>query len=206
MPSVQVSLTVVLAFGLTTLFVLFAIRPTFSTIASLRSDIEESRKLLSSLEKKVSSLNQAATIFEKLQPQLGKIQNTIPNNGADYGQLSRAVEALALDTNVKIDMLAVGESVVSSSISQVFTLSIKQEPVATKLSVRVLGNYNDVVNFYSRLTKGLRLVSIDTLALTREGSARIESEDTVLSLTINGFVYYLADPSSLHEILPEKGK
>ena len=133
LPSVQVSLGVVLAFMIMAFFIMFAIRPTFATIVKLQKNIEESRKTLSDLETKVTALSKAALLLEKIKPQLPKIESSIPADGMRYDELAYNLEALSQNTGTTLESFTLGDSLISSRLVDAYTPNKKQEVVPTPI-------------------------------------------------------------------------
>ena len=116
LPSVQVSIGVVLALFITAFFIMFAIRPTFATIVTLQKTIVESRETLKLLETKVTSLGKASTLLEKIKPQLPLLDSSIPANGMNYDEISYSLEALAQNTETTLESFTLGKSILSSRL------------------------------------------------------------------------------------------
>lgn len=206
LPSVQVSLGVVLAFLMSAFFIMFAIRPTFATIVSLQKEIEESRKLVTTLETKVSALNAASSLLDKIKPNLPSIEKSIPSDGIGYETLSRNLEALSQNTGVNLDSFTLGPSVVSSRLVAIYTPDKKEEVIEAPITIRINGSYAALNEFLSRLMGTIRLTSLESVALFRDGARGSSTavDTTSLTLTITGSVHYLAEPGALAKVFPEE--
>lgn len=204
LPSVQVSLGLVLALMITALFIMFAIRPTFATIVTLQKNIEESRITLKELEKKVDALNKAATLLEKIRPELPLLERSIPGTGMGYDELAYNLEALSQDVGTTMETFSIGESILSSRIVNAYTPNKKQEVVPASITIRVTGTYPQVKEFLERIASTIRLTSIDNVVILREGTSQGALGTNNLNMTITGSVYYLADPAAINKVFPEK--
>ncbi len=206
-PSVQVSIGVVLAMLITTFFIVFAIRPTFGTIVKLQKNIKDSRSVLKELEQKVLDLGKAASLLEKIKPQLSILETSIPSKGIGYDELSYNLEALAQSTSVTIDSFTIGKSPIQSRLAPIYELDIKQEVVATPITVRISGSYPNILQFLTKLAHAIRLSGLDNITVMRDGKNVKNSGQEELSMTITGQVYYLVDDTALQKIFPkEKAK
>lgn len=206
LPSVQVSLGVVLAFLITAFFIMFAIRPTFATIVKLRRDLEESRKTLKELETKVSALGKAATLLEKIKPQLPLLDNSIPSEGMRYQELAYNLEALSQNSQTTLESFTLGKSIITSSLVSPYVPNKKQEVIPTPVTIRINGSYPQVNMFLSKLASTIRLTDIESVAILKD-SAGSKAGGGKLTMTISGSVYYLAEPSATQRVFPnEKGK
>lgn len=206
LPSVQVSLGVVLALLITAFFIMFAIRPTLVTITKLQSEIEESRKTLTLLETKVQALTTASTLLEKIKPQLPKIEESIPGEGMSYEKLAYNLEALAQNTGTRLESFTLGESLLSSRLINAYAENKKQEVIASRITIRINGAYPQINAFLTRLASTIRLTSIESVAILRDGTKANEAGSGSLSMTISGEVYYLADPAAINKVFPEERK
>lgn len=205
LPSVQVSIGVVLAFMIMAFFIMFAIRPTFATIVKLQKNIEESRKTLSDLETKVTALSKAAILLEKIKPQLPKIESSIPADGMRYDELAYNLEALSQNTGTTLESFTLGDSLLSSRLVDAYTPNKKQEVVPTPITVRVNGTYPQVSAFLNRIASAIRLTDIDSIAILKDGTGSRKSDVAGLTMTISGMVYYTADPATMQKIFPKDG-
>lgn len=204
LPSVQISLGVVLAFLMSALFIMFALRPTFATIVSLQKEIEESRDLVVTLETKVKALNQASTLLETIKPNLPILEKSIPSDGMGYDQLSRSLEALSQNTGARLDSFTLGSSLVSSRLVNAYNPDKKAEIIQAPITLRVRGSYGSLSNFLDRIMGTVRLTSLESVALFRDGArGRGETTNTELTMTITGTVNYMADPSALLKVFPK---
>ena len=205
LPSVQVSLGVVLAFMITAFFIMFAIRPTFATIVKLQKNIEESRTTLKDLETKVAALSKAATLLEKIRPQLPRLETSIPPDGMRYDELAYSLEALAQNTETALESFTLGDSLVTSRLVNAYTPNKKQEVVPTPITVRINGTYPQVSAYLTRLASTIRLTAIESVAILKDGTGSRTSEGGTLTMTISGLVYYAADPGAIQKVFPNEG-
>lgn len=206
LPNVQVSLSIVMAFSISALFIFFALRPTFVTIAKLKTDIDEARSSLSALQTKVSALTKASATYESIKPQLPKLAKSIPDNGVGYESIAYAIEALAQETGANVESFAIGKSVLTSKVTPVYAATIGRDAVESSFTLRVLGDYTTVTNFFQRLSGAIRLVKIENITIMREAAGRGAVTSGSLSLTINGSLYYVAEPKALEKVIPKEGR
>jgi Tfp pilus assembly protein PilO len=205
LPSVQVSLTLVLSLFVATIFIVFALRPTITTIATLNKTITESEKMLKQLDTKVKALQVAASQLEQVKTFLPKVNVSIPNNGAQYSPLTLSVEALALNTGIQLESETLGPTLLFSRILSPFTPNKNQVVIALPVSVRVVGSYPAVNSFLTQLLTMERILSIDSATIAREAATK--TENAGVSLNVSGSAYYLADEAQLQKAMPErKGK
>lgn len=204
LPAVQVSLTLVLSLFLLAIFIVFALRPTLLSIATLQKTIAESKATLKQLDTKVSYLQKAATQLETLKPFLPILNTNIPNNGAMYAPLTKAIESLANQTGVTLGNESLGGTLLFSRILSPFTPSKNQSVVALPFSVKASGSYPNVMAFLTKLLSMERIVVVDAVTIAQEAGAK--GSGAAVSLSVSGSAYYLADEVQLSKITAEKGK
>ncbi len=205
LPSVQVSIGVVLALFITAFFIMFAIRPTFATIVSLQKTIVESRDTLKELETKVSVLGKASTLLEKIKPQLPLLDSSIPSDGMNYDEISFSLEALAQNTEVKLESFTLGSSLLSSRLIKAYEPNKKNEVIPSPITIRINGTYPQIVSYLSRLANTIRLTSIESVAIIRDGTSSSKTGTGALTMTIGGSMYYMGDTGAITKALTTEG-
>lgn len=201
-PSVQVSLGIVLSLFIVAFFLIFAIRPTFATIAKLYKEIEESQKTLTTLEAKVKSLNKANDLMTKITPLLEKVDSGIPTNEAGTQDLTASIEAMALQAGVNVESVTVGGSLLNSTIAKPYTADKKGEVMELPYTIRVSGPFPNCMQMLQNMFRVARIASIDTVSISKEGTKK---QVTTIStgMTIAGKAYYVANKSLIEKALPE---
>lgn len=190
-PAAQVSLSIVLSLFIVAFFITVALRPTFATIAELNQELEESQKSLQQLESKAATLQQAASIWEKVQTKLPYIEAAIPSEAIDYQRLSQVLEVIAQEEGVVISSETMDGGVLYSSIAKVYEKKKSNEPTELKVGIRVVGGYRQLRNFLGRVMQDERLIEIRNITITRE------TGEGNLGMSIDGVVRYLANSSEL---------
>lgn len=204
MPSVQVSLTLVLSLFVMAAFIAFALRPTIVAIGSLRADIVEARDTLTKLDNKVTNLQRASTQLDAAKSFLPILNTSIPNNGAMYSPLTTSIELIARQTGTVLESETLGSTLLFSRILAPFTPSKNQSVVELPFSVRVAGSYPAVTTFLNQLLKMERIIMVESVTITKEAVTKTET-DTV-ALNVNGSAYYLADEAQLLKAMPKGNK
>lgn len=202
LPSVQVSLAVVLSLFVMAIFIVFALRPTILAITTLQKTIDESEKTLDQLSNKVRSLQIASNQLETLRPSLGAINASIPNEGAMYSPLTKTLEVLAIQSGVKLESETLGPTLLFSRTLSPFKPGKSQSVVALPFTARVSGNYLAIDDFVTKLLTMERIISLDSATITREAGSKTTSAG--VSLNVSGFAYYLADEAQLNKAISQK--
>jgi Tfp pilus assembly protein PilO len=199
LPAVQTSLTLVLSLFVMAGFILFALRPTIVSIVTLKKTIIESESSLQQLDIKVANLQIASNQLEANKPFLAILNTNIPNSGAMYSPLTSTIESLSIQNNTKLDSESLGSTLLFSRILSPFKLSKNQSVVALPFTIRVNGNYPDVTVFLTQLLSMERIVSVDSVTITKEAATK--TTGTMVALNVSGSAYYLADETQLQEAL-----
>lgn len=202
-PNVRTSLSVVLSVFVTAFFILVALRPTFVTIASLNKTIEELGKTLVKLEKKRTSLEQASATLSSVSGLIPYLDASIPTDSAEYKTFTKSLEYFAQKNNVILYSESLGGSVLYSSISAPYE-GKDREVIDMPMTIRVVGKYEDLSNFYKDIMSMDRLITIDTSSLTKDSSIKELSGQTSLSIT--GSIHYLANEAAISKSLDVKKK
>lgn len=200
LPSIQVSLTLVLSLFIVAFFIIFALGPTIVAVVSLQKNITDSRTTLQQLEAKVLVLRKISTEFEVLKPSLPTLNLDIPNTGSSYSPLVLVVESLARQTGVSVQTESIGSTLLYSRILSPFTPNRVQSIVTLPLTLQVAGPYPQVSSFLSKLLSMERIVTLDSVTITRNTSTK--NGDTLVSLQMSGNAYYLADDTQLKKAMP----
>lgn len=205
-PAVQSSLTVVLSIFVIAVFISMALRPTLISITNLKGTINDATKTSETLKSKVKTLQTATSQLELIKPLLPKLNGNIPNNGVMYSELVNTIEALAIQSGVKLDSESLGASLLFSRIASPFSDDRDHNVVALKYNISVTGPYPQLNQFLNTFLLMERLAMVDSINISPAGSSRNKDNKagTGLKLDITGNVFYIADEEQITTILSEK--
>lgn len=181
-------LETLLTLGTIAIFAIFALRPTFLTIAKLYQEIKAKEELAANLTKKAQNLVQAQTIYNQEGPRLSLISSAMPEK--PFPELFvRQLEGLVAKHNVQVLGLTFGKATLLGSEDD---SSIKKIPLPAKIggtsfSLSAKGNYSSISSFLSDLESLRRPIIIDTFSLNVSEVA----ERDVLVLVVTGLAPYL---------------
>lgn len=201
LPSVQVSLTLVLSIFVIAVFITFALRPTIVSIVTLKKTIVESEKVLQQLDTKVKNIQLAATQLESVKQFLPNIDVDIPSQGAMYYPLTRAVENLANQNGITLDSETLGSTLLFSRILSPFAPSKNQSVIILPFSVRVTGSYQNISAFLTKLLSMERIIMVDSIGITKETNSK--GVEPSVALNVAGSAYYLADQLQLEKTISD---
>lgn len=171
-------------FGLITIMILiiFAIRPTVSTIINLQKNITDNKQVLQKLEEKAQNLIEGKKNYENLPPDIKlKINNFIPTKPSitsiisdleDSSKSQASASALQIQPLTLIDYKAQENNKTKFSLGEV------------NFSYNVSGSFINLLKTLQNINSQSRLIQIDNAIINKQ-----PSNPTVLSIT--GKAYYL---------------
>lgn len=168
-PATQISGLVTLTLFTVVFFLIFAIIPTFKTIASLKREIEDAKNVEGKLQQKIHSLNQAETLYAQVAPELDPLDKILPPQPE--------LERLAW----QLHFLAAKNQLILSSGS--FT---EFEPDFIPISLTVKGNYLTIKAFVNDLNRLDRLLEIEELVISSK-SVRADDKTLTANLKLKAF-------------------
>lgn len=163
-----------------TILVVFAIRPATTTILNLQKDIANQQSLLKSLNEKAQSLTEAKKNYHNLDQSIkNKINQAVPIQAAVPTLIKNLEDALgkqgsasAIQVQPVTIILAENKDKTHPELGNIsFTLNIESP-------------YQGALLILSNLTKLQRVVSIDSVSLSKQ-------QEGPIILSINGKAYFL---------------
>ncbi len=168
--------TVILTLGASIFFALFAINPTLSTISGLRKEVQDSKFVEQKLSQKINNLSSLSNGYQNIQKDVTYINDAIPLQ-PEAPLLVAQIQSIAQDSGVSVtDLKVLSVNLVSqtasSSSSFGFELTIKT-------------NYEGLLAFTSSLINMQRVVSVDSISITKT-----EEADQNLEIEIKGSAFF----------------
>ena len=169
-----------LVFTITALsfFGLFAISPTLSTIANLNKQLSDNKFVDQQLQEKINNLYLLQQKYSQLTPDLPYVLDSFPKD-PQIPLLVAQLQSLAQSSNITINGL------------QTFEVEIPNSSVNTKkyyafsFSISASGSYENLSKFINSVVKMQRIVSINTLSLSRN-----TGEGPPTQLNFKGTAYF----------------
>lgn len=183
-------LEIVLSIIAVLVFLVFAIKPTALTIISLVQQINEEKKVISILDKKLNDLKKANNIVNQYQPILEIINTAIPSS-PNPDLFAKQVEGLAVRNEVDLVGISMKEIVVKgqlkSTINEDVLIDLPNETKGVSYVLNVRGSYNNINNFITNMGR-MRVISvIDNVSI----SSSTTNEGKTLIAVISGRIPYL---------------
>lgn len=169
------------------LFSLFAIKPTFLTVAQLIRDIKAKNQTIDQLDQKIQSLSQAQSILVQNKSLIDLLNSAVPTSpNADF--YLRQIEGVAKKDGVNVLGVSTGEAAIQGA-PDTKTEDFTEGAQGLGVSVSVTGNYESLQNFLADIENLLRPIQIDSTAVSST-SQEIETT-TKIVLVITGRIPYL---------------
>ncbi len=163
---------IILTFLALSVFGFFAINPTLSTIAQLKKQMSDAEYVNSKLQQKITNLSLLSGKYEALNQDLSIVLSALPKKPT-VPLLTGQVRSLASESNINLQKIQVFQVDLSGKSS--FTFSIDGE-----------GSYENIVKFLDAFVGFERVVTIDTLAITK-GS----KENQLPRLSLRAKAYFM---------------
>jgi len=160
-----------------TIFGLFAIRPTLSTISELQKEKKDSEFTLEQLEIKNQALQKLSAEYRLLEPKLDSVYLAIPKS-SQIPDLARKFEVVANGNNLFIEALTTGPI-------EIFP-AVKSNPplFSYNITITVIGNNTDINSFIQDIVNIDRMLSIDRIS-----SGKAERNQYTATLTGRAFFF-----------------
>jgi Tfp pilus assembly protein PilO len=162
-----------------TFFSFFAIRPTLMTISGLLKETEDKKEVVTQIDRKISSLTQAQTNYNRIKPKIYLVEQSLPQEPA-LSALIKQIEFLAQSSSVNLDAFKVDKTNLQGELE-------KRESQEVGFSVALSGDYQNLKKFLNSLDTLRRVMLVKGFAFKSETEEGIES----LVLAIQAKAYFL---------------
>ena len=152
--------TLVLTIIALSFFGLFAINPTLSTIANLQKQLSDDKDVDRQLQDKINSLYALQERYAVIKPDLHYVLDSVPQN-PQAPLLLADIQSLGNDSSVVFSNLQTLEVEVPSD------LKTQKKYYSFSFSLSANGGYDNLSNFIDSLSNMQRIVSLNTLTLTK---------------------------------------
>lgn len=160
------------------LFGIFAISPTLSTIAELQKQLEDNKFINDQLEKKITNLGLLQQKYNLLQDALKIISAAIPEKSTTPFFVGQ-IQNLAQEADVTLTGLQTLELELSKTEEGL------QKYSSFNFSLAVQGPYENVLDFMSNLANFERIADFDAISINKNSEKTSE-----FKLTVRGKAYF----------------
>ena len=155
-------LFLILTFGASIFFLLFAISPTISTIANLKKQITDNKFVEQKLSQKISNLSALSQSYNQISPDLPTVMNAIPQK-PEAPTLTAQIQSVAGNSNVTLTNIQISSLDFNN---QVATISS-----AVNFNATATGKYEDLQTFLNNIVDVQRLILINYINISGSGNA-----------------------------------
>lgn len=157
----------------------FAISPTITTIAQLQKQLADSKVVVKNLTEKINNLSLLQNKYSELADDVPSVLKVVPQNPTIPLFLGQ-IQAVALASNVTLSRLQSLEVELTKPKEtgpgfSTFTFSLESE-----------GSFADIQKFISSLISFERIISIDSLSLSRDQ----QQGQVFFHLSVKGDAYF----------------
>lgn len=169
----------ILSFFALSFFTLFAIKPTLSTLFTLKKQIADSEQLDKNLETKINSLLEVQGEFQGYKEDLNLVKEALPTY-PKLPNLLRKIEGLANEQGIIItDLQVEGFELQEKTTSD--------EPLSFTFLLSIAGDYSQVEGFLKKLLNLRRIIALEELKFSLDQEQKI-------NLALKGKSYYFSKP------------
>jgi Tfp pilus assembly protein PilO len=158
---------------------IFAINPTLSTIIELQKQYEDSQFVHEQLTTKMNNLSSLQQQYNTLSDDLVFVYDALPQN-ASVPTLVGQLSALAEESSIEIKGIRISPVILSDVKAK---QSIKTHS-SFSFTLEAEGEYESMMNFAASLTNFNRLVTIETISMTKN------QVNNNMLLTVEGREYF----------------
>jgi Tfp pilus assembly protein PilO len=197
----RANISIIFSFLAVSLFTWYAIRPTMQTILYLRREIADNTVINKQMEDKISSLIEAQSNYQEIEPILPYIDQAIPKN-PEAVPLIIQLRNLASTSGVLLTSLQpasaplVGQDDINQKAPTSSLVSLKQKDLDISLSIQ--GPFENIRSYLAGIISMRRVVTITGIVLSpvkeeKSGSPSATASNNMLQLAIQLKTYYLIE-------------
>jgi Tfp pilus assembly protein PilO len=167
-------------------FLIFAIRPTFDTIAQLVKKTDELKEVDTNLGKKIKDLILAQSVYSRLEEKLPLLDRAMPSKPT-VDTLITDLETVVRNSNVELTTFTITKIGLTSDLWGKEADYKKGTKIPVKFSFSVKGNFFNGDKVLAGLSNLERLVDLDSVTFS-SGKQDVGGD---LLITVSGKAYFL---------------
>lgn len=180
LPIVKTYGTAIFSLLTISVFVVFAIRPTFETILILQKKIADADKIVAQINEKTDNLSKGRENYQLLSQDIkNKIRASVPDT-IDIKSLSQILEVSAKTNEASISALQIQPLILENKANE-----NKNQLGEIVFTFNIEGSYSTLTSVLRDLKLSNRLISIDKLNFNKVA----EGKNIIMS--VNGKAYFL---------------
>lgn len=186
---IKIYIEIILSLVTVSIFSVFALKPTLTTIAQLIKDIDAKKEVLGKMENKIDQLKQAQVTYDNEREHINNLLVAVPFT-PQPNIFIRQIEGSSNQT-AQVRSLSIGEAAILglSTVAPKNSDSILAFPenvIATEVSIGAqapLTNYQSTFEFFKMVENLRTAVKVDTFSMTSEES---EEGEKIIVVQIDG--------------------
>lgn len=206
-PVIRGYFTLIASMLLTAFFILFALSPTFSTIVGLYRKISDQKKLITTMDTKISNLIVAQENYTDFEPYLPLLNTSFPSKPAPESVITGALKD-ASASGVSVNAFQISQAYLSGSkpplladdqqntISDIDVAKTSRSELITSLkipvvefSITISGSEPNIRAFIGRMQNLPRIISLSQVTVGVNEDDQNPDPNSYLG-TINAVAYY----------------
>jgi hypothetical protein len=201
-PEIKASLELILSVIVVAVLLLIAIRPTLANIASLQKKIEDVDSVIIKADNKITQLTRAQEVLAT-NTSMRDLLNVAVGDDLMYSLLSKRLEILALENNLKIESIKLpGRAVTGDTTRMSAQTRDKTKGSLTvtpggltqiEIAMSVSGSQKSVFDFAQAVENMDRIVRVESMAVSKSVSNIVEAQ-TDLKAEIKMVAYTVIKP------------
>ncbi|HUD04509.1 MAG TPA: type 4a pilus biogenesis protein PilO [Patescibacteria group bacterium] len=166
----QKYITIVLTLVTSIILGLFAINPTFSTIANLQKQIDDNNFVQQKLQQKINNLSVLQQKYTNIQSDLSVVNDAVPTT-TQIPLFVAEIQSITKDTSLTLTSLQTSEvSLLDSSAGKYSSFDF---------TLTATGDYKNMPDFLNRITDFQRVVALkDIILSTGNGALQLSLKGT----------------------------
>lgn len=170
--------SIILTLVAISLFGMFAINPTLSTIAKLKKELADNEFVARSLEEKIRNLGILQQKYADIQEDIPYALDSIPKT-PEVPLLMAQIQSIAKKTNIHISNL-------QNLAVELFKQNVEEKKYYQyAFSLSGTGTFEDISTFLSQIVSMQRIISIDTFSIDKTAE-----RTGALRFSLQGSAYY----------------
>lgn len=195
---VKMSLEILLSLATVAIFAIFAIKPTFVTIAGLLTEIKSKQEIVAIMDQKIQDISSAQQVFEQQRAAIAVLQTAVPSKPDPHIYI-RQVEGLINKNSLNFEgLIAQNITLIGDQQEEqppgapldpdeIPPLSFPQDAKSTEMTINTSGEFQKLQNFLKEMQSLRRPMLIDSASFDQIISASEEQ----LVLTITGRIPFV---------------
>ena len=197
-PEVHASVEVIVSVFAVALLSLIAIRPTLTTVVTLRKKIEDQSVVEKKLTNKISQLVQVEQQLTEYANDLALFRKALPDS-FEYGALSKRLEIIAFENSLTIDTLSFSEvPVIGGQILLQRDKKDTEKKGDTRVSdfrvnLTIRGGEMEIIRFVESIERMDRFIEVKSVTINSSDGKTKAKKQTGLTANISANGYYFME-------------